>query len=441
MSSTTSFVSSLVRNRRNRIILLAGLITFLGLILLSRRSLRSPALTIPRRDRASSSSEDDPEFEALSQEARLDGSNEYQDDDEPKDHSHMSSRSGGDELSKGGDDDDDDELPAGCDTPLHFLEEGKRRRNPVALASFPGSGNTWLRFLIEQGSRVYTGSAYQDQALNETYAGEGMISSAVIAVKTHYPCPNCWTYQKCSWCAGTLPVTASMTGMVKDADAAVFMLRSPFDALLAEFHRLRTGQHAGKMKPEAFFKVPAKKPYETEYDKPTWPQFVNQRLVAYAMAARTYLDKVTTAKTPREVKKAETESASDLSKEEFIAADRFLSKGGKLTKLVFYERLKAHPDEELTKVFQFFQDIYEVENLKDSILTPAETAAECAVKHNTRATKNNFKWLRNNTEIFNPWKKGQVKQVCDALGKWWFKEVWGECMDGLLQTQRSAVSP
>ena len=134
------------------------------------------------------------------------------------------------------------EWPQECNAPRHFLEPAEQRKKPVALASFPGSGNTWLRFLIEQGSRVYTGSAYEDLALNQTYPGENIRNPSVVAVKTHYPCPNCWTYQKCPWCAGTLPVTAEMTGIVKGADAAVFMMRSPFDALLAEFHRLRTGK-------------------------------------------------------------------------------------------------------------------------------------------------------------------------------------------------------
>lgn len=35
-------------------------------------------------------------------------------------------------------------------------------RLPTALASYPGSGNTWLRFLIESASGVFTGSLYKD---------------------------------------------------------------------------------------------------------------------------------------------------------------------------------------------------------------------------------------------------------------------------------------
>ena len=35
----------------------------------------------------------------------------------------------------------------------------------AGLISFPGSGNTWSRHLIEQASGIYTGSVYIDEAL------------------------------------------------------------------------------------------------------------------------------------------------------------------------------------------------------------------------------------------------------------------------------------
>ena len=35
-------------------------------------------------------------------------------------------------------------------------------RSPVVLASFPGSGNTWLRHMIEGAGGIFTGSRYKD---------------------------------------------------------------------------------------------------------------------------------------------------------------------------------------------------------------------------------------------------------------------------------------
>ena len=36
---------------------------------------------------------------------------------------------------------------------------------PLALASYPGSGNTWIRWLIEAATGIYTGSVYKDAHL------------------------------------------------------------------------------------------------------------------------------------------------------------------------------------------------------------------------------------------------------------------------------------
>ena len=49
-----------------------------------------------------------------------------------------------------------------CDE-LKLLPKATRPR--VVLASFPGSGNTWLRYLIEKTTGVYTGSVYNEPLL------------------------------------------------------------------------------------------------------------------------------------------------------------------------------------------------------------------------------------------------------------------------------------
>lgn len=45
----------------------------------------------------------------------------------------------------------------------HFLPT--RGKQLVALASFPGAGNTWARHLIELATGFYTGSYYFDGSL------------------------------------------------------------------------------------------------------------------------------------------------------------------------------------------------------------------------------------------------------------------------------------
>lgn len=53
----------------------------------------------------------------------------------------------------------------------------KKRTKRVALASFPRSGNTWLRFLIEEATGQQSGSVYKDRILPRSQEG--------VAIKTH----------------------------------------------------------------------------------------------------------------------------------------------------------------------------------------------------------------------------------------------------------------
>ena len=51
-------------------------------------------------------------------------------------------------------------------------------RPVIALASAPGSGNTWTRHLLESASGIYTGSIYNDKKLYR--AGELILSFQVL---------------------------------------------------------------------------------------------------------------------------------------------------------------------------------------------------------------------------------------------------------------------
>ena len=56
----------------------------------------------------------------------------------------------------------------------------------TALASQPGSGNTWARYLIQHVSGYATGAIYNDAVLKKSgFPGEGIMNGNVIAIKTH----------------------------------------------------------------------------------------------------------------------------------------------------------------------------------------------------------------------------------------------------------------
>ena len=108
-----------------------------------------------------------------------------------------------------------------CYKKLRFLN----RTKPItALVSFPGSGNTWMRYLIEQATGVFTGSIYCDKALKMVHPGEHIVTGNVIVVKTHQAE------------ATLVPISQEMFGKAH-YNQAIFLIRNPYDALLSEANR------------------------------------------------------------------------------------------------------------------------------------------------------------------------------------------------------------
>jgi len=81
-----------------------------------------------------------------------------------------------------------------------LLMQGKRR---VALASFPRSGNTWVRFLIEEATGELSGSVYNDRIMPRSREG--------VVIKTHELDSYRYTH-------------------------AIHLLRNPFDAIESYFY-------------------------------------------------------------------------------------------------------------------------------------------------------------------------------------------------------------
>ena len=98
------------------------------------------------------------------------------------------------------------------------------RSKPAVLASFPGSGNTWTRLLLEHASGYYTGSVYDDVDLMRLLPAEGVDSGAVLVVKAHL---NPAKY---------MPQTT--------AERIILLVRHPFDAIWSEYNRRIAGGHA-----------------------------------------------------------------------------------------------------------------------------------------------------------------------------------------------------
>ena len=113
-----------------------------------------------------------------------------------------------------------------------FRETGKL----IGLASFPGSGNTWTRTLLEESTGIYTGSIYSDTSLvNAGFEGECIVSRNVIAIKTHA------TYNP------GLKERVSIK-----FDGVIYIIRNLYDALVSEYSRRTTRSHISALPASVF---------------------------------------------------------------------------------------------------------------------------------------------------------------------------------------------
>ena len=103
-------------------------------------------------------------------------------------------------------------------------------RAPVALNSQEGSGNTWLRGLLEKATGICTGFYACDVEMRaKGFLGEGIMSGNVLVVKTHVHIPQ--------W------IDVRSTHKFKYENpygSAIYLIRNPAHAVIAEWSRTVT---------------------------------------------------------------------------------------------------------------------------------------------------------------------------------------------------------
>ena len=115
----------------------------------------------------------------------------------------------------------------------HFMDG--RRRDPVALVSVPGAGNTWVRSLLEKATGICTGAIYCDIPIRKGgFIGEYVHSGSVIVVKTHTS-DHQWKGERIE------------KRNHEDAlySSAILLIRSPFDTFVSERNRVITLRQLG----------------------------------------------------------------------------------------------------------------------------------------------------------------------------------------------------
>lgn len=121
----------------------------------------------------------------------------------------------------------------------------------MGLSSYPSSGNTWLRYLIEGTTGYFTGSMYNDVTLsNKGFYGEGVHfqSQITVAIKSH----GYTTGPSARKILDEPESTRMLSNHFKELNStAILLIRNPFKAIIGHRH-LDEGGHTGHASPKSF---------------------------------------------------------------------------------------------------------------------------------------------------------------------------------------------
>lgn len=125
----------------------------------------------------------------------------------------------------------EEDILSGMQCNCRAMAETKPPRRRVALSSLPGSGNTWVRQLLEAATGICTGSMWCDGSLRANhFCGEGQHSESFLVIKDHSP--------SVSWRSNTRESNSKVNSeRMPKYDAMILVHRDPFDATVAEWNR------------------------------------------------------------------------------------------------------------------------------------------------------------------------------------------------------------
>eukprot|EP00510_Aplanochytrium_minuta_P002904 CAMPEP_0184005664 /NCGR_PEP_ID=MMETSP0954-20121128/195_1 /TAXON_ID=627963 /ORGANISM="Aplanochytrium sp, Strain PBS07" /LENGTH=473 /DNA_ID=CAMNT_0026283991 /DNA_START=28 /DNA_END=1449 /DNA_ORIENTATION=+ len=157
--------------------------------------------------------------------------------------------------------------------PIFLDSNDERRTKKIVLASYPRSGNSLLRSLLEKLTGVVTGTDSKPdrrlikQLTEMGFQGEGVTDDSVMFVKTHYP--------------------ERLGHRMFTAKKAIVVVRNPFDCINSYFNMVLTQTHTKSI-------------CESEYSKYSdiWEDFVCEEAKIWVQFHEHWLNKRVTSKIP-----------------------------------------------------------------------------------------------------------------------------------------------
>jgi len=289
--------------------------------------------------------------------------------------------------------------PKACATPKHFGSLGNAY---TMLSSTPGSGNTFLRSVVEEGTRLYSGSMYHDSDLKNDYGFKGETKNPwagdhaqLSVIKTHYP----FFHDR------HIPAKAN---------AAIHIVRAPFDALLSEFNREYGNSHVGRA------------PMEIMHSRLSG--WLMKRHFVWTRTMRFWLGGNGSLELHPDVN----------NKVSAFVLERHLDPKGAgpavPVLVMFYEDFVRDFEEACRALFTFLK------TRLGNAMPAVEDAVACAVAGHEREQQA----LRARPAPYNPYKdskangigQGMIDKWCTEFEKYWHPAKWGMCNAATLQVER-----
>lgn len=128
--------------------------------------------------------------------------------------------------------------------------DGEELQSPPLLYTFPGSGNTWARLLLEHSTGIFTGSVYDDPRIVQSLPGEFVCDKTVSIIKAH---PHTHPFNTLYNGGFKADQNKCHKGKIKNFKRVLLLIRNPFDSIWSEFQRrIMKGSHVKGIPKETF---------------------------------------------------------------------------------------------------------------------------------------------------------------------------------------------
>jgi len=151
------------------------------------------------------------------------------------------------------------------------LELAKESRMPPMLLSYPGSGNSWMRVVLEQATGFFSGSMeINDKEYQGHFPGERFCGIRHSVIKAHPQDFLPYLKDKPIQFKHKMQENKCKRGMITNFTYIIFVIRNPADAIWSQYQLLTNHSHVGRI-------------HKSQFNESSWNAFVAKTALDWSM--------------------------------------------------------------------------------------------------------------------------------------------------------------